>query len=148
MKYKPNLKKSTPTISFGIFWYLLVRPIKFNCISWHEWKKYGSNRYSWYLIVKLNRLNFLHQKMKYKHNCTIVAKALDGQRYPCPALVGCACSWRGCRAVAQKGSMTYAFTHMGDFLLLLYLLLLLRPLPPQIPVSRPKFQSRGPYLSL
>ena len=25
----------------------------------------------------------------------------------------------GCRAAAPKGSMTYAFTHMGNFLLLL-----------------------------
>ena len=50
-------------------------------------------------------------------------------------------------AAAPQGSMTYAFTHMGDFLLLL-LLLLLRPSPPQIPVSRPKFQSRGPNPSL
>ena len=46
----------------------------------------------------------------------IVAKALDGQRYPCPAQVGCAWSWRGSRAAAPKGSMTYAFTHMGNFL--------------------------------
>ena len=57
-------------------------------------------------------------------------------------------------AVAPKGSMTYAFTHMGDFLLLLHLLLLLRPPPSnpsleaQIPVSRPKSQSRGPNPSL
>ena len=49
----------------------------------------------------------------------------------------------GSRAAAPKGSMTYAFTHMGDFLLLL----LLRPSPSnpslkaQIPVSRPKSQS-------
>ena len=40
-------------------------------------------------------------------------------------------------AAAPKGSMTYAFTHMGSFLLLL-LLLLRTPLP----------QSPGPYLSL
>merc|ERR1711911_190597 len=39
-------------------------------------------------------------------------------------------------AAAPKESMTNAFTHMGDFLLLL--LLLFCP-PPQIPVSRPKF---------
>ena len=41
---------------------------------------------------------------------------------------------------APKGLMTYAFTHMVNFLLLcLLLLLLLRLSPPQIPVSRPKF---------
>ena len=76
----------------------------------------------------------------------IVAKALDGQRYLCPTLVGCGWSWGGSRAAAPKGSMTYAFTHMGDFLLLL--LLLLCPPPPQIPVLTPKFQSWGPNPSL
>ena len=50
----------------------------------------------------------------------------------------------GSRAAAPKGSITYDFTHMGDFLLLL------RPsvhppiLKAQIPVPRPKSQSRGP----
>ena len=68
----------------------------------------------------------------------IAAKALDGQRYLCPAKVGCGWSWGGSRVAAPKGSMTYAFTHMGDFLLLLLLLLLHTPLP----------QPRGPYLSL
>ena len=48
-------------------------------------------------------------------------------------------------AAAPKGSMTYAFTHMGNFLQLL--LLLLRTIP-QSPASRPKFQSRGPNPSL
>ena len=54
---------------------------------------------------------------------------------------------RGSRAAAPKGFMTYAFTHMGNFLLLL---LLHRPFAPspsleaQIPVPRPKSQSRGP----
>ena len=57
------------------------------------------------------------------------------------------------RAAAPKGSMTYAFTHMGDFLLLLLLLLLhASPSNPsleaQIPVSRPKSQLQGPNLSL
>ena len=43
-------------------------------------------------------------------------------------------------AAAPKGSMTCAFTHMGNFLLLLLLLLLFRTIPsPQLP---------GPYLSL
>ena len=51
----------------------------------------------------------------------IVAKALDGQRYPYPALVGCAWRWRESRAAAPKRLMTYAFTHMGNFLLLLLL---------------------------
>ena len=88
-----------------------------------------------------------------KNKKVIVAKALDGQRYPCTALAGCAWSWRGNRSVAQKGSMTYAFTHMGNFLLLLLLLLCLPPpsnpsLKAQIPVSRPKSQSRGPNPSL
>ena len=51
------------------------------------------------------------------------------------------------RAAAPKGSMTYAFTHMGNIFLLPLLLLLLRPtsnpsLEAQIPVSRPKSQSR------
>ena len=50
-------------------------------------------------------------------------------------------------AVAPKGSMTYAFTHMGNFLLFSFV-----PPPPSglylsleahIPVSRPKSQSRG-----
>ena len=51
-------------------------------------------------------------------------------------------------AAAPKGSMTYAFTYMGHFLLLL-LLLLLRPPPlnpsleAHIPVSRPKSQPQG-----
>ena len=49
----------------------------------------------------------------------IVAKALDGQRYQCPAYVGCGWSWEGSRAAALKGSMTYAFTHIGNFILLL-----------------------------
>ena len=35
-------------------------------------------------------------------------------------------------AAAPKGSITYAFTHMGDFPLLLLLPLLPRPPPPQI----------------
>ena len=73
----------------------------------------------------------------------IVAKALDGQRYPCPASVGCGSSWGGSRAAAPKGSMIYAFTHMGSFLLLL--LLLRTPLPP---ASRPIPQPGGPYISL
>ena len=51
-------------------------------------------------------------------------------------------------AVAPKGSMTYAFTHMGDFLLLV-----LHTPPPlglylslegHIPVLRPKSQPQGP----
>ena len=52
-------------------------------------------------------------------------------------------------AAVPKGSLTYAFTHMGKFLLLLFLLLLflLRPPPSnpslqaQILVSRPNSQS-------
>ena len=63
-------------------------------------------------------------------------------------------------AAAPKGSMTYAFTHMGDFLLLLLHLLLLRPplksqprglnfsLKAKIPVPRLKFQPWGPNPSL
>ena len=47
-------------------------------------------------------------------------------------------------AAAPKGPMTYAFTHMGNFLLLL-LLLLRTPLPP---ASRPISQPGGPYPSL
>ena len=61
-------------------------------------------------------------------------------------------------AAAPKGSMTYAFTHTGDFLLL-FLLLCPPPLKSQsrgqnsslkakIPVSRPKSQSRSPNPSL
>ena len=46
-------------------------------------------------------------------------------------------------AAAPKGSMTYAFTHMGNFLLLL--LLLRTPLPP---ASRPISHPGGPYPSL
>ena len=47
-------------------------------------------------------------------------------------------------AAAPKGSMIYAFTHMGDFLLLL------RPPPPltQILASRPKTHPQGPNPSL
>ena len=45
-------------------------------------------------------------------------------------------------AAAPKGSMTYAFTHMGSFLLLL---LLCTPPPP---ASRPISQPGGPYPSL
>ena len=43
---------------------------------------------------------------------------------------------------APKESISYTFTHMGNFLLLLLLI----PLhtPPTIPVSRPNFQSQGP----
>ena len=66
---------------------------------------------------------------------------------------------RGSRAAAPKGSMTYAFTHMGDFLLLLFLLLRPSPLKSQsrgpnssleaqIPVLRPKSQPQGPNPSL
>ena len=61
---------------------------------------------------------------------------------------------RGSRAAAPKGSMTYAFTHMWDFLLLLLLLLpLLRTPPPpsheaHISASRPIFLPRGPNPSL
>ena len=95
----------------------------------------------------------------YCSHRTVVAEALDGQRYPCPALVGCAWSWRGSRAAALKGSMTYAFTHMGNFLLLLLLLLLHPPiksqswhpnssLEAQIPVLRPKSKPPGPNPSL
>ena len=47
-------------------------------------------------------------------------------------------------AAAPKGSMTYAFTHMGNFLLLP----LLQRTPPQIPALRPKFQPRGRNPSL
>ena len=47
--------------------------------------------------------------------------------------------------MAPKGSMTYAFTHMGDFLLLR---LLRTPPPPSleahIPALRPKSHPRGP----
>ena len=52
----------------------------------------------------------------------------------------------GSRAAAPKGSMTYAFTHMGSFLLLL----LLRPYPPSpslqahISAWRPISQPQGP----
>ena len=48
-------------------------------------------------------------------------------------------------AATPTGSMTYAFTLMGSFLLIF--LLLLCP-PPPFPVSRPKFQSQGPNSSL
>ena len=66
-------------------------------------------------------------------------------------------------AAALKESMTNAFTHMGDFLLLLLLcpplqIPVSRPkfwsqslnpsLKAQIPASRPKFQPRGPNFSL
>ena len=52
-------------------------------------------------------------------------------------------------AAAQKGLMTYAFTHMGNFFLLL-----IYPSPPslslgaQILVLRPRSQSHGPNPSL
>ena len=53
-------------------------------------------------------------------------------------------------AAAPKGSMTYAFTHMGNFLLLL--LLLRTPPPPSlqayISAWRPISQPRGPNPSL
>ena len=49
-------------------------------------------------------------------------------------------------AAALKGSMIYAFTHMGNFFLLLLFLLLLRTPPPL--ASRPISQPGGPYLSL
>ena len=42
-----------------------------------------------------------------------------GQQYPCPALEGCAWSWGRSRAAASKGSMTYAFTHMGNLIWIL-----------------------------
>ena len=41
----------------------------------------------------------------------IVAKASDGQRFSCPAYVGCNWSWGRSRAAAPKELMTYAFTH-------------------------------------
>ena len=54
---------------------------------------------------------------------------------------------RGSRAAAPKGSMTYAFTHMGNFLLLLR-----TPPPPSlqayISAWRPISQPRGPNPSL
>ena len=57
-------------------------------------------------------------------------------------------------AAVPKGSMTYAFKHMGKFLLLL-LLLLLSFVPPSnpslkahIPVSSPKSQPQDPNASL
>ena len=49
-------------------------------------------------------------------------------------------------AAALKGSMIYAFTHMGNFFLLLLFLLLLCTPPPL--ASRPISQPGGPYLSL
>ena len=54
------------------------------------------------------------------------------------------------RAAAPKGSMTYAFTHMGKFLILLLLLPLLPspPTPTQILVLRPKSQPQGQNPSL
>ena len=68
-------------------------------------------------------------------------------------------------AAAPKGSMTYAFTHIRDFLLLLPFLLCTPPHPPalrpisqprgpnpsleaQIPTSRPKSPPQGPNSSL
>ena len=62
-------------------------------------------------------------------------KSVKWSAVPVPAWVGCDWSWRGSRAAASKGSITYAFTHMGNFLLLL-LLLILCPSPH-------KSQSRG-----
>ena len=44
----------------------------------------------------------------------IVAKALDGQRYPCPALVGCGWSWGGSRAAAPKGKHVTRKTSAGS----------------------------------
>ena len=49
-------------------------------------------------------------------------------------------------AAAAKGSMTYAFSHMGNFLLLFFSSFFVRPSPPrsnpsleaQIPAVRPK----------
>ena len=54
-------------------------------------------------------------------------------------------------AAAPKGSMTYAFTHMGNFLLLLLLLFRTRPPPSlqaHISASRSISQPRGPNPSL
>ena len=73
--------------------------------------------------------------MAHLRHGVIVAKASDGQWYPCRAWVGCAWNWRGRREAALKGSMIYAFTHMGSFHPLLLLLLYPSPL---------KSQSRGP----
>ena len=51
------------------------------------------------------------------------------------------------RAAASKGSITYAFTHMGDFLLLLR-----NPPPPSLQAHvsawRPKSHPQGPNLNL
>ena len=64
-------------------------------------------------------------------------------RYSTPRYVGASVGWlvgwSPFWAAAPKGSMTYAFTHMGNILLLLHLLLLRTPPSPQPP---------GPYLSL
>ena len=40
---------------------------------------------------------------KKKKKKEIVAKVLDGQRYPCPALVGCACNWGGAGQRPRRG---------------------------------------------
>ena len=45
----------------------------------------------------------------------IVAKALDGQRYPCPALVGCDWSWGRELGSGPKGVNDLCFHSYGEF---------------------------------
>ena len=70
----------------------------------------------------------------------IVAKAIDGQRYPWPAWVGCSWSWRGSRTAAPKGSLVYAFRNMGKFSPP-------PPSPPSLP-SNPSFETQIPVSRL
>ena len=74
------------------------------------------------------------------HNMLNSRKSVRWSAVPVPCLSRLWLKLRGSRAAAPKGSMTYAFTHMGNFLLLLR-----TPPPPSlqayIPASRPKSQS-------
>ena len=87
----------------------------------------------------------------------MVAKASDGQRYPCPAWVGCAWNWGGSRAAAPKGRWPM-LSHIWGIFLFSSLSSSVRPAPPlrgpnsspetQIPVPWPKSYAKGPNPSL
>ena len=99
------------------------------------------------MIHKAARINLSLPKLGIVHLSFVISLLI---RKTEPSVKSMILQFLNFWAAAPKESMTYAVTHMGDFFLLLFLLLLLlrsvlpsdsdHSLKAQIPALRPKFQ--------
>ena len=86
-------------------------------------KSINTNKKGEWFITSMSRIMFwknfgacTNDASQVKNHCQNNSlKSIRWSAIPAPCWVGCVWSWRGSRAAAPKGSLTYAFTNMGIF---------------------------------